>query len=69
MTPTPATERVTMATPPSRTAWIDMARGMAEVSASSLDSQFDALKDTSADLEVESRLAALKSGTPPATNS
>jgi len=46
-----------------------MARGMAEVSASSLDAQFDALKDTSADLEVESRLAALKSGTPPATNS
>ena len=46
-----------------------MARGMAEVSASSLDSQFDALKDTSNDLEVEARLAALKGGTPPATNS
>ena len=46
-----------------------MARGMAEVSASSLDAQFDALKDTSNDLEVEARLAALKGGTPPATNS
>jgi len=48
-----------------------MARGMAEVSASSLDSQFKALEDTSTDLEVESRLAALKGGstgggTPPA---
>ena len=45
-----------------------MARGMAEVSAASLDSQFDALADTSSDLEVEARLAALKGGTPPATN-
>ncbi len=37
-----------------------MARGMAEVSASSLESQFDALDDASADAEVEARLAALK---------
>ncbi|MFN8623913.1 MAG: PspA/IM30 family protein [Chloroflexota bacterium] len=40
-----------------------MARGMAEVSASSLDAQFDALETTSEDLEVDARLAALKSGT------
>jgi phage shock protein A len=39
-----------------------MARGMAEVSASSLDAQFEALRDTIDDLEVESRLAALKGG-------
>jgi phage shock protein A len=39
-----------------------MARGMAEVSASSLESQFAALDDASADAEVEARLAALKGG-------
>ena len=39
---------------------------MAEVSASSLDSQFQALEDTSGDLEVEARLAALKGGGTPA---
>ena len=46
-----------------------MARGMAEVSASNLDDQFQALEDTHTDLEVEARLAALKGGTPPVTNS
>jgi phage shock protein A len=39
-----------------------LARGMAEVSASSLESQFEALEDTASDLEVEARLAALKTG-------
>ena len=39
-----------------------MARGMAEVSASSIDAQFEALEDTHEDLEVEARLAALKGG-------
>ncbi|HZL15729.1 MAG TPA: PspA/IM30 family protein, partial [Verrucomicrobiae bacterium] len=40
-------------------------RGMEEVSASSLDAQFDNLEDVSADADVEARLAALKgSGTP-----
>jgi phage shock protein A len=39
-----------------------LARGMAEVSASNLDSQFEALEDTADDLEVEARLAALKGG-------
>ncbi len=39
-----------------------MARGMAEVSASSLDSQFDALDNASEDAEIETRLASLKSG-------
>ena len=38
------------------------ARGMAEVASSSLESQFASLDDTADDLEVEARLAALKSG-------
>jgi phage shock protein A len=38
-----------------------MARGMAEVSASSLEEQFSDLEDTEDDMEVEARLAALKS--------
>jgi phage shock protein A len=38
------------------------ARGMAEVAASSLDNQFDALQGSEDDLEIESRLAALKAG-------
>jgi phage shock protein A len=46
-----------------------MARGMAEVQASSLDAQFDALADTHDDLEVEARLAALKGGSGGATGS
>jgi phage shock protein A len=41
-----------------------MARGMSEVSMSSMESQFDALEDTEADLEVEARLAALKGNLP-----
>ena len=46
-----------------------LARGMAEVSASSVESQFDALEATHDDLEVEARLAALKGGgTPPVAN-
>ncbi len=45
-----------------------LARGMAEVSASSVESQFEALETTHQDLEVEARLAALKGGTPPTTN-
>jgi phage shock protein A len=44
-----------------------MARGMSEVSMSSMESQFDALEDTEADLEVEARLAALKGGAPAET--
>jgi len=39
-----------------------MARGMQEVAASSLDEQFADLKDSEEDLEVDARLAALKSG-------
>jgi phage shock protein A len=39
-----------------------MARGMAEVSASSLENQFDQLEQSDDDLEVEARLAALKGG-------
>lgn len=42
-----------------------MARGMAEVAADTLDNQFKALDDASADAEVESRLAALKGGGSP----
>ena len=38
-----------------------MARGMAEVSASSLEEQFSDLEDTEDDMEVEARLAQLKS--------
>ena len=38
------------------------ARGMTEVAASSLESQFDSLDDAADDAEVENRLAALKSG-------
>jgi phage shock protein A len=38
------------------------ARGMAEVATSSLESQFASLDDAADDLEVEARLAALKSG-------
>jgi phage shock protein A len=37
------------------------ARGMAEVSASSLESQFDELEDAGEEMEVEARLAQLKS--------
>ena len=39
-----------------------MARGMEEVASSSLEEQFESLEDTEADLEVEARLAQLKSG-------
>jgi phage shock protein A len=39
-----------------------MARGMAEVKASSLEGAFDALEDATEDAEVEARLAALKGG-------
>jgi phage shock protein A len=39
-----------------------MARGMAEVSASSLESQFEQLEASGEELEVEARLQALKSG-------
>ncbi len=39
------------------------AQGMAEVAASSLDAQFASLDDQTDDLEAETRLAALKSGT------
>jgi phage shock protein A len=39
-----------------------MARGMEEVAASSLESQFDQLEDADTEAEVEQRLAALKSG-------
>jgi phage shock protein A len=39
-----------------------MARGMAEVGASSLEEQFASLEDSETELEVEARLAALKSG-------
>ena len=45
-----------------------LARGMAEVSASSIENQFAELETTHEDLEVEARLAALKGGTPPTTN-
>lgn len=38
-------------------------RGQAELAASSLDAQFESLDDAAADAEVETRLAALKSGT------
>lgn len=44
-----------------------LARGMAEVSASSIENQFAELETTHEDLEVEARLAALK-GMPPTTN-
>jgi phage shock protein A len=37
-----------------------MARGMSEVAASSLESQFDELSESEDDLEVEARLASLK---------
>ena len=40
-----------------------MARGMAEVGASSLDAQFKALDDAAEDAEIEVRLASLKGGT------
>jgi phage shock protein A len=42
-----------------------LARGMEEVSASSLEEQFDQLDDDIADIEVEQRLAELKSGAAP----
>jgi phage shock protein A len=42
-----------------------MARGMAEVSADTLENQFKALDDADADAEVEARLAALKGGGSP----
>ena len=38
------------------------AKGMTEVAASSLDAQFDSLDDAADDVEVDSRLAALKQG-------
>lgn len=44
-----------------------LARGMAEVSASSIENQFAELETTHEDLEVEARLAALKA-TPPSAN-
>lgn len=44
-----------------------LARGMAEVSASSIENQFAELEATHEDLEVEARLAALK-GTNPISN-
>ncbi len=40
-----------------------LARGMAEVSSTTLDAQFQALDDDAANAEVETRLAALKGGT------
>jgi phage shock protein A len=42
-----------------------MARGMAEVSASSLENQFDQLDQSDDEIEVEARLAALKGGSTP----
>jgi hypothetical protein len=39
-----------------------MARGMAEVSASSLEEQFSQIDHAETDVEVEARLAALKTG-------
>ena len=39
-----------------------MAKGMTEVAASSLDAQFAGLDDAESDVEVETRLAALKQG-------
>lgn len=39
-----------------------MARGMAEVSASSIEEQFASLEDAGAEVEVEARLAAMRSG-------
>ena len=42
------------------------AQGQAEIAASSLDAQFAELEDAGQQAEVEARLAALKSGTPPA---
>ena len=39
-----------------------LARGMAEVSASSLEEQFSQIDHEGTDIEVESRLAALKAG-------
>ena len=39
-----------------------MAKGMTEVAASSLDSQFASLDDAESDIEVDTRLAALKQG-------
>ena len=44
-------------------------RGMAEVSASSLDAQFEDLDNASRDAEVETRLASLKSGSTSTTPS
>jgi phage shock protein A len=38
------------------------AAGQAEVAASSLDAQFDELKTSSENIEIEARLAALKAG-------
>ena len=43
-----------------------LAMGKAEVAAASLDEQFAALEDHSNDIEIEARLAALKSGSEPA---
>ena len=43
-----------------------LAMGKAEVAAASLDEQFAALEDHSNDIEIEARLAALRSGSEPA---
>ena len=43
-----------------------LAQGKAEVAVSSLDQQFAELEDHSQDIEIEARLAALKSGDAPA---
>jgi phage shock protein A len=39
-----------------------MAKGMTEVASSSLDAQFASLDDAESDIDVETRLAALKKG-------
>jgi phage shock protein A len=46
-----------------------LARGMEEVSVSSIEEQFDQLDDDIAEIEVEERLAALKSGAAPQLSS
>ncbi len=43
----------------------DLARGMAEVGSSSIEDQFDVLEETEDQLEIETRLAALKGGSSP----
>ena len=39
-----------------------LARGQAEIAASSLDAQFEDLEDLAAEAEIETRLAELKQG-------